>query len=278
MPEQINSAPSEIEYFRKMLALVQMGYYFSLFPQLHNFFGFDGWIKNSGTNFKNIIFSISSADQWRWSLLALMFALLIMMFKGRLNRFGLFIYYIVNLAFYHWNPYIIHEPQPILNLFFLSFFILPPNKKTPYEPNIKNILILFLGIYYFLSGIKKLPDPNFLNGTALESILTWPVMAKNLNFNTQLVKYMLWPIRLMNYLTLLFELTFIFFVYTRYRIFYILFGLFLHTMIYVMLDVGNLSFVMLVWYILLFDESLLKDLKTLVVFFPYQCIKNKVCN
>ena len=250
MSDQVIMIPDEINYFRRALALVQITYYLSLLGRLSVFFGAHGWVKMSYWSDVTTILAISESNSWRWLLLGVMFCLLIMLYKGTLNRFGLLVYYLINLSFYVWNPFIIHEPQPIINLFFLSFFFLPMNNKHSYDSWIKNILIIFLGIYYFLAGIKKLPDPNFIYGTALESIISWTAMAKNLSFNLYLVKHFLWIIRLMNYLTLVFEITFIFFVFTRFRIYLILFGLLLHSLIYMTLEVGNFSFVMMIWYIL----------------------------
>ena len=138
---------------------------------------------------------------------------------------------------------------------------MPLNNKQMFDPWIKHILILFLGVYYFWAGIKKLPDPNFLHGTALEYIISWPIMAKNLTLNLFLVKHFVWTTRLFNYLTLIFEITFLFLIYTRFRIYYIFFGILLHAMIYITLEVGNFSFVMLLWYVLLMDDTTINQIK-----------------
>lgn len=252
MSGQINKAPIEIHYFRKSLALVQMGYYISLFSRFNDFFGAHGWMGPSYRTMFSVL-SLSESNYWRWFLLAIMFVLLILFFKGVLNRLGLAVFYILNLSFYLWNPYIMHEPQPLTNLFFISFFFLPMRESDDYDPWITNILIVFLGLYYFLAGIKKLPDANFINGSAITYIISWPIMAKSLKLNLFLVKYFGWMITIFNYGTLVFELSFIFLVFTRWRIFLIFFGLLMHLLIYFTLEVGNLSFVMLCWYVLLLD-------------------------
>ena len=222
---------------------------------MQDFFGAHGWMNRSYWGDSNNLLNVFDGISWRWFLMAVIFSLLIMLYKGILNRWGLVVFYVINLAFYEWNPFIVHEPQPILNLFFLSFFFLPMNKKHSYDPWFKNSLIVFLGIYYFWAGIKKLPDPNFLNGSALEYIISWPIMAKNLSINLFLVKNFLWTVRLFNYLTLIFEISFLFLIFTRFRIYYIYFGIFLHALIYATLEVGNFSFVMFLWYALLLDDT-----------------------
>jgi hypothetical protein len=190
-----------------------------------------------------------------------LFLLLYMLYKGLINRVGLVILYVINLSFYSWNPFIIHEPQPLTNIFLLSFLFLPINSKHTYDHWIKNVLIIFLGVYYLLAGIKKLPDPNFLNGTATGLIMIWPIMAKNLNLNIFLNTHFNFAITLMNYLTLHFEISFLFLVYTRFRIYLILFGVIMHSLIYITLEVGNFSFVMLLWYLLLMDERTILKFK-----------------
>lgn len=256
MSSEIKKAPLEIHYFRKSLVLVQIGYYLSLLPRWTEFFSASGWIQGDYLEENYSLLQLFDSDAWRWGLLIALVAMLVMFFFGRLNRIGFILLYIINLSFYHWNPLIIHEPQPITNLFFLSFFFLPLNdNQERYDPWIKNILILFLGLYYFLAGIKKLPDPHFLSGVALEQIISWSVMAKNLNLNLFLIDHFTWLLRPMNYVSLFFEIAFIFFVFTRFRPYLIIIGVIMHALIYLTLEVGNFSFVMMVWYVLLLDEK-----------------------
>lgn len=264
MSSQVKGTPVEIHWFRKALAVVTVFYYVSLFTRVQDFFGAHGWMKNSlRDDFFSVLF-LSDSDYWRWFLIGVMFVLMALFYKGLLNRIGLLFFYLINLSFYLWNPLIVHEPQPIMDLFFISFFFLPMKERDHnYDPWIKNTLIVFLGVYYFLAGVKKLPDPNFLNGSALGSIISWPIMAKNVKFNLFFIKYFSWVLLVFNYATLIFEMGFIFFVFTRYRIYLIFFGILLHVLIYMTLEVGNLSFVMILWYVLLLDENTRGRLKIL---------------
>lgn len=251
---EVKQVPGEIALFRKSIAAVQFFYYLSLFPRFSEFFGAHGWMKNTARqDFFSLLFW-SDAFWWRWVLMLTILACLVMLWKGVLNRWGLLLFYIINLSFYIWNPLITHEPQPLMNLFFLSFFLLPLNDQQEYDPWIKHGLILFLGVYYFTAGIKKLPDPHFLDGSALGSIISWPVMAKNMALNQWIASHFGWALRVMNYATLFFEISFLFLVYTRFRVYLLFFGVLLHALIYATLEVGHLSFVMIAWYTLLLDE------------------------
>ncbi len=255
--------PVEIKLFRKGLALVQGFYFISLFYHFEEFFGGGGWIAPALWKHKYLLFLISDGMWLRWGSVFIIGILLVYMFLGKLNRLGLVLLYFLNMSFYLWNPLIIHEPQPITNLFFLSFFLLPLKEEDSYDSWIKNSLIIFLGLYYFLAGIKKLPDPHFLTGDALENIISWPVMAKDLSLNLFLVKYFKYPVRIFNYLTLLFEISFIFLIYTRARVLLIVFGVLLHLLIYATLEVGNFSWVMMVWYLLLLDKETIESFSKL---------------
>jgi hypothetical protein len=260
MSEVNNETEFEIDLFRKSIALVQGIYFVSLIPRLNEFFGVGGWVS---PQYKGNVFSLlkfSNLDSFRWILILSALLFLFFLFRGTLNKLSFLFFYLINLSFYTWNPYIQHEAQPIMNLFFVAMFFLPLSNQKKHDPFIKNALIVFLGIYYFLAGIKKLPDKHFLDATAIEGILSWNVMAKNINFNLFLVKYLKWPMRAMTYLTLFFEMSFIFAIFTRFRIYYLLFGVLLHFLIYITIDVGNLSFVMFCWYVLLLDSDTRKKL------------------
>lgn len=264
MSEVINETEFEIDLFRKSIALVQGIYFVSLIPRLNDFFGVGGWVSPL---YKGNVFSLlrlSNSEMFRWVLLFLALGFLFMLFKGVFNKLSLLFFYLVNLSFYTWNPYIQHEAQPIMNLFFIAMFFLPTNNQKQHDPFIKNALIVMLGIYYFLAGIKKLPDKHFLDATAIEGILSWNVMAKNINFNLFLVNYLKWPMRAMTYLTLFFEMSFIFAIFTRFRLYYLVFGVLFHFLIFLTIDVGNLSFVMLCWYVLLLDSDTRKKFSNII--------------
>ena len=222
---QLNIFPqNEIDLFRKGLAIVILSYYVSLLSFFSEFFGDKGFINKFYWSGSITIFKLHSSMDLRYLLLAGIFTCSIFLFFGKMNRFGLLFFYLINLSFYNWNPLIVHEPQPIMNLFLLCFFLFPLKDGEEFDKFYKNGLIIFLGFYYFLAGIKKLPDINFINGTALYKIISWSVMAKSLELNLKIVQYLKPLLILSNYLTLLFEMGFIFLIFTKYRKYLIIFG------------------------------------------------------
>ncbi len=254
----------EIDFFRKGLSLILISYYVNLLPSLESFFGFNGYIDLNYWDIESSILELSDSMVLRYVCLLMIFFKCAQLFKGTLNWFGLVLLYLLNLSFYRWNSPIIHEPQPIMNFFMLTFFFLPLNSEKRSDPYIKNMLIAFLGIYYLLSGIKKLPDPNFLDGTALYKILSWGVMAKYHDLNLLIVKYLKPLLIFLNYFVLLFELSFIFLIFTKLRKYLMVIGILFHLMIYLCLEVGNFSWVMILWYSLLLNENQIEKINSLL--------------
>jgi hypothetical protein len=181
-----------------------------------------------------------------------MIALNVFLFRGQLNRIGLALLILLTWTFNQQNPYIIHEPQPMALLMLISFFCLPLNDKYNFEKVYMSLLLLFLGIYYFLAGYKKLPDPLWLKGDALTQIMQWDIVAQNITFNRWLIQILPGILfKFTNYAVLIFELTFFFFVFTKWKKYLIPIGLCFHILIFMFLDVGSFSQLMLVWYALL---------------------------
>lgn len=58
-----------------------------------------------------------------------------------------------------------------------------------------------------------------------------------------------------NLYNFIFELSFIVGVKTRFKTFYIIFGLIIHLLIGLTLDVGTLSFLMICWYSIFMDDK-----------------------
>ena len=211
---------------------------------------------------------------WFPGLFLLMIVLIVLFTCGLLNKWTLVPLYILQVYFYHANPLIIHEAQPLANLFLFLFFFLPPNSAprlvsgTGYvftdanraELNsLLRIIIAFFGIYYFIVGMKKLPDPLWREGSALQYILEWNGVARDGWLNAWIAGQP-WLARIMSYGTLAFEMSFIFLVFTPLRILCIAAGLALHAGIFLTLDVGSLSLALIVWYALLFDEKVRRQM------------------
>lgn len=150
------------------------------------------------------------------------------------------------------NPLVIHEPQPLTQLFLWSLVLSGPNNKG--DSFLKSNLIWLLGIYYLLAGLEKLPDPQWIHGQALAHILSNPLMALHSANNQSIITSaspLLW---LATYMVLFFEMSFIIGIKTRFKAAYVFFGLIMHLLISFTLDVGTLSFLMICWYSIFMDD------------------------
>lgn len=219
-------------------------------------------------------------EQWFPLLFAVMLIFIVVFTCGLLSTWMIVPLYLLQVYFYHANPLIIHEAQPLANLFLFLFFFLPPDsaprinvgrgfvftkENTAELKTLLTIIIAFFGVYYFVVGVKKLPDPLWRQGSALQYILDWNGVARE-NWLNALVSGQPWLARIMSYGTLCFEMSFLFFIFTRLRIYYIFAGLALHGGIFLTMDVGSLSLALIVWYALLFDQHVRAQLAALLPF------------
>ena len=260
---------NEIGLFRTALGIYLLYYQCILFKDFSTYFGPGSMIIPELLTLKfSILF-------WVWNSLVLKILFLIMMgltlifMLGVINLWMFIGLFILQISFHQANPVIISEPQQLANLFLLMFFFIFPNTyptfltlknypstglMTKEDKQIINILIVFLGLYYLLAGLKQLPDPLWRKGEALYYILKWPIMSKD-NFIVQELLKHAFILKALNYGVLVFEISFIFLVYSRFRWILIVLGLGYHLGIYMTLDVGSFSQIMLVWYMLLLDEQ-----------------------
>ncbi|OYZ18101.1 MAG: hypothetical protein B7Y39_14130 [Bdellovibrio sp. 28-41-41] len=170
----------------------------------------------------------------------------------KLNRWGQVLLFFLNVSIHNANPYIIHEPQQMVNLLLMiQIFFLPSSAKQPVDKNILQILSVFLGVYYLLAGLKKLPDALWLHGQALEILLLWPPFFKG-NLFTLFLKNNSYLLVFTNYLVLVFELLFLPLLFSRLRRWLFLLGLLIHLGISASMEVGTFSWIMLCWYLLVF--------------------------
>lgn len=182
-----------------------------------------------------------------WTSIILIVVLSLRLFKGSLSFIGLTVLYVLLISFWNANPYVVHEPHQIHSFFILSLFFWPLNDASKLDPFIGKLPCIFLCIYYFFAGLKKMPDLAWLNGDALMSVMHWGAVSR---FNLNLADNV-WLVGLLKgatWLTAIFEIGFFLIVLTRWRIHLLLFGVFFHFMIKIFLDVGNFSEIMLVWY------------------------------
>ncbi len=265
-----SSALLEIGIFRICLGIYLLLYNWHFVTRLDMYFGTQGMLpKYMLPKFLMVapdFFPFPSI--WFPALFFSMMILIVAFTLGWLNRWGLAVLFVLQVYFYHANPLIIHEPQPLANLFVFLFFFLPPNSSPvlirssqpnwsqqqirDYESLIR-IIIVFFGLYYFIVGAKKLPDPLWRDGSALKHILTWSGVARHTPLN-QWIGDSLWLSRILSYSTMIFEMGFIWVVFTRWRIYLVIAGILFHLGIWMTMDVGTLSQVLIVWYGLLLDH------------------------
>lgn len=260
----------EIGFFRITLGIYLLIYNLPFWPKLDLIYGRDGMLPPGFLP----DYLVQSPDFFPWPtawfplLFGAMTVLIVLFTCGVLNTWMLVPLYFLQIYFYHANPLIIHEAQPLANLFLFLFFFLPPDsapvlsgrprftftqENTAELRALLRIIIGFFGVYYFIVGLKKLPDPLWREGLALQYILDWNGVARD-NWLTALITGQPWLAKVMSYGTLLFEMSFVFLIFTPLRILYIVAGLGLHGGIFLTMDVGSLSLALIVWYALLFDQ------------------------
>lgn len=269
----------EIGLFRIALGIYLLFYSLPFLPKLSLYYGTQGMLP---AYFLPKFLMVAPdffpfPSLWFHSLFIAMLILTVLFTLGYLNKFTLIPLYLLQIYFYHANPMIIHEPQPLANLFLFMFFFLPPNS-TPRaqstntfswdDSDIKHtqlllkIIIVFFGIYYFFVGVKKLPDPLWRNGLALAHILDWAGITRG-NFISNTISQSEWLSKLFSYATLLFEISFIFLIFTPARMVLIIVGVLFHTGIFLTMEVGTLSQVLIVWYALLLNQNTRQQFKKL---------------
>lgn len=245
----------EIQWFRLLLALHQIIYLLKFLPNPAIWFlpgemVIPNWTYPHVVSFVHLL-SVDWQVNLVWGLLVIGW---IILGTGRLSKIGQLFLFFLQVSLHNANPLIIHEPQQIAN-FFLFFSVLwPDSQSSQTKLQMKRLMLAFLCIYYFLAGLKKLPDSLWLEGKALQILLNWQPIARN-NF---LVEYFLkYPtlLKLATWLTLVFELGFSFIAWSRFRLWLIPIGFIFHFSINLLLEVGSFSWIMAPWYAFLLSEN-----------------------
>ena len=260
---------TETGLFRLALGTYLLYYYLTLLPDLLYYFGPNGMVQPSllPKSCISLLFVV-----WTPSAVVILFTLMMILIlwftAGLLNKKVFLLLIILQASFYNANPSIINESQPLANLFLLSFLFLPLNAPPVFFPQkqrsfdekqlreakqIVNLLIFFMGLYYFMVGIKKLPDPLWRGGEAVHYLVNWIPIKKN-TILAQIIRATPLLAKGMTYGTLCFELSFIFLIFTKLRPLLIIVGMMIHLGINLALEVGTLSQIMMVSYALLLDE------------------------
>lgn len=227
-------------------------YYYAWFAgDLSNVFGAHGMIERKFLYAKGpSLFFVLPWDSVVWISLFALIALAGAFFAGWLNRWGLLALFALNLSFHHANPYIHGEPQALTSLFLFAFFFWPLKDGEEPDPFYSRALVAFLGFYYLIAGLKKLPDPLWLSGEAVGAFARWDGISSGTAISrwvgsTSAVG------KIATYATILFELSFLPLLFTRFRTWLIAIGLAFHAAVACTLQVGTFSALMFVWYLLL---------------------------
>lgn len=260
------SAPEVLGLLRILSGLSLLIYIVTvLVPDYTSFFSAQGFIDPMSFRFNppSWIFLFWSQEFLKIILFVLLVLLTLMFTVGLWPKWALLFLLPINTGLHLANPFIIHEPQQLTNLLLFLLFFLPVQSKWALRPgsdfmrplkakHLKVILLAmlsYLGLYYFFAGLKKLPDPNWLNGEAAGLIANWPFLSRN-NLFRDLLRIPVVNL-LATYGTLLFELSFVFIAFTKYRRSLITSGILFHLVMGVTLDVGLFFWAMLAWYPLL---------------------------
>ncbi len=240
-------------------------YLFVLLPNFSDFYLPVGFISPDTFYYypKSLLFSFFYTDYFMYGCFFATIFLLYTFTIGIYAKWSLVLLLPLHIGFHHANPFINHEPQPLSNLLLIITLFLPieniwavklrhdifPVLSKSKIRFILWMLLVYFSFYYFFAGLKKLPDPNWLNGSSVGKILSWPYMAKE-NFMTHFFKIPMVSY-FSTYFTVFFEIIFIFIVFTRFRKLLIPLGLVFHLIIGLTMDVGHLFWAMISWYPLL---------------------------
>jgi hypothetical protein len=239
-------------------------YLFVLFPNFADFFGTEGFIVPSA--FENFpgswLFSVWTQDTLKIGLFAITISLFISYTIGFYSRISQILLLFLQLGFHNANPFINHEPQQLNNLLLLLLVVCPIEEKwtlrkftwpsfLPRYSGRQDIWILLLmqiyfGVYYFFAGLKKLPDPNWINGMAVAKLTGWDLLGRGNFLNT--ICQNKWVSGFLTYFTLIFEMGFLAVSFTRLKRFLIPVGLSFHLGISLSLDIGMFFWSMMMWY------------------------------
>lgn len=247
---------SEVEYFRVAIGVVFVLYYISLFTELNFLFGPNQMIdvKHIGALGPSILLAWQSSIVL-FVLYGFLLALSIAFILGRLGRMGTVALLICHISFVNGNPLIIHEPQQFMSmLLWLFVAFLAPQRDAEQDPGMVKICVVALGFYYLIVGLKKIPDPAWLDGTAVGSLAQWKGVAANnpvvdlIIDNPHLSRFCTW-------FGLSLELLYLPLVLSKFRPLLLVLVVLLHTGIAIVFELGNISIAMIAWNTIALDAK-----------------------
>lgn len=145
-------------------------------PQSIYFYKSSEMIDRSQWLYSPLLFSdlLFSYDLFVYTLIACLMFFSFRLFIEKNSYFEIVLLTLGYLLLQYANPLILHEPQPLTQIFLWALVLSGPFYKG--DSFLKSNLIWFLGLYYLLAGLEKLPDPIWKNGQALSQILSNPLM------------------------------------------------------------------------------------------------------
>lgn len=182
-------------------------------------------------------------------LTILIIPLLLRLFLGISKVIELIALYALFIVLWHLHPYEIHEPQQILSLLFLYLILDKSSSSTQTKTWLKHFVLAFLCLYYFMAGLKKLPDPDWIQGSAIQRLWDWGAL-NQFDLYSPIVSQLVPVFKFATWFTLAFELLFPFFFYTRLRRYLLLVGALFHLGVSLVFNVGTFGLVMMLWYLL----------------------------
>lgn len=239
-------------YFRYFLASHQIGLLAYFLIDAWSWFGYGQMVLIRTPHFPTLLDLINN-NVWLINIFIMLTIALWSLFAfDLLNRKLQILLFIFSLSLHNANPYIIHEPQQIANLLlFIQIFFLPADAKTFIDKKIILILTIALGVYYLTAGLKKMPDPLWQNGDALGFIISWPPFSNFSTIVNEITNHK-FLMQFLNWFTLIFEISFLPLLFTRWRDGLFFIGFLFHLGIFLAMEVGTFSYIMLSWYALVF--------------------------
>lgn len=237
-----------IQWFRRLLALHQFIYLISFLPDPSFWFTPGKMIIPEWTYPQVSSFLHLSQSAWlanaTWGLILTGWILLGL---GKLPKIGQIVLLLMQISLHNANPLIIHEPQQIANFFLLVSILWPSSEKDAACVPMNRLMLVFLCCYYIFAGLKKLPDPLWIRGEALQVLIQWQPLARK-NLLTEFFLNHLVLLQFATWFTLVFELGFSFIAWTKWRLYLIPVGLVFHLLIAVTFQVGTFGWIMMAWY------------------------------
>ena len=239
---------SVIQWFRRLLALHQLIYLVSFLPDPSSWFAPGKMVIPEWTYPQ--VHSVLHFSESVWFANAIWCVIVmgwILLGVGKLSKLGQIVLLLLQISLHNANPLIIHEPQQIANFFLLVSILWPSSKNDDACVVMHRLMLAFLCCYYIFAGLKKLPDPLWIQGEALRILMQWPPLARDNFLNEFLLRHPAF-LKFATWFTLIFELGFSFVVWTRWRLFLIPVGILFHLLIGLTFQVGTFGWIMMAWY------------------------------